>query len=1245
LSNQNTYVNSQTLWSFIVFVLNDYNSNEELDADGFILNNKNTKVNNDTGNKLESIARKEFKSIYNQIIQQNKQTSSTNGLVANFNDSSINSDDSSSNYALEWINVSLRQHNLLNQLAYLLSDEALLKQYYKPNSFLLDRSFVDDFLIYIRAYEHKNYDILNKIKRNFFQLQPQPQPQLQSIPNLVGEPGLESNTSRVSPVKRHIKQNSADLTLLMNSKTISPGASNSQTELSYNRTFELNKSNNDLKNSDQSSLTNSIIELKINELNSSPRVQQHRRMHSFPNIQVNLLKKNSMMAAAAATNTSSNNSATNAADFSNASSTPNDDKNVLNRIDSSSELRAEEDAKIPKLVLNNETKDIDDLIDNQQSTNAYKQADIYEKTDILDLIHAVQINCECSPLDKENSHFIMADLTIAAIELMKTQQLEDELFDEDKFSLNKANDPMAHVNRSNYIRINNKSVSSSNIISSLDNSASNSFAPTMQNSPQQLFFTLDEFTNGSFSPSTSSINTQDPLFLMNNSSSNFSEPHNKKYRTFSNDNKPKLSKSVSSSHYLIDISEVADPLSEENNFQTEKAQSELKNKLNTNSMNFQLSTDSAYRSDYVSTSPILEPQPNELLSSINLSQDFDKSLVISSSFDSSKFSNLKQSASSSQLTQDSSLQTSTSSSTSTVVMRKKLTKNHSFTKPVINEDGFEIVDKEHSNKKVKDSSKVKKLSQSTRERRFSWEKIEIDTAERISARLIETVYTHFDNFLKLKIPHKNGSISSRQSSMFLKLPHLRLFEFFIQYLEYDEYMQTYFELRNSGKLKKYNTSFAENAAALSLRPSSTLNPSMSASSLYLSNSSISMSSSTTSLSQIASTTATNNRTSLFGSRLKSSTSPKSKSNFSKPLSSTSFLKVKSASIAAASAAQIHNLETSKVNDYSGDETASISSSFAFVDKEKKSELIRQISTNLENLSNNGELLSLSTSPTQSIASQYKTLNAARIIGDETWAPVREQLILNYHPKLKRFEQMQQQHFRCADCGIQVRPDQIKTFYYCEYFSKYFCRCCHINNQSYIPAYIVNLLDFRSTFEVSKKAKNFLEKIYKEPLITLESINPSLFEHNSIFLKIQKIRIKLYNSRSYINSCRFASELKEELNAQFDDFIINDYKVYSIETLFKIKKTNYYEQLKQIAIKIIEHIKNCELCSQLGYICGMCNKNDLLYPFDFDKVEKCPNCLACYHRNCLKNPDQCPRCIRKRNRIQSSATNISQALAS
>lgn len=147
----------------------------------------------------------------------------------------------------------------------------------------------------------------------------------------------------------------------------------------------------------------------------------------------------------------------------------------------------------------------------------------------------------------------------------------------------------------------------------------------------------------------------------------------------------------------------------------------------------------------------------------------------------------------------------------------------------------------------------------------------------------------------------------------------------------------------------------------------------------------------------------------------------------------------------------------------------------------------------------------------------------------------------------------------------------------------------------------------------------------------------MFDKTSLFSKIKRLRFILYNSRSYINSCRFAAGIKQDLYKEFDDFIINDQHVYSIETLFKIKKGNYYGQLKLIAIRILEHIKTCEICSQQGYICGFCNKTDLLYPFEYEKVEKCPNCLACYHKSCFKKPEECPRCKRKKNRQQNSAS--------
>ncbi len=186
----------------------------------------------------------------------------------------------------------------------------------------------------------------------------------------------------------------------------------------------------------------------------------------------------------------------------------------------------------PNMQLNNENKEIDDLITNEKTNPKTKRIDIYEKADILDLIHAVQINSECSPLDKENSHFIMCDLTIAANELMKTQELE--LDNELEFShdaaankTNKAKPPIVTTvnNRqsklmgTNSIRINDKSVSSSNLFTSFDQSSiSNSLtSSTKHNSP--LFFTLEQAAD-TYSPIDTHSNSSP---VSNYMSSNFNE--------------------------------------------------------------------------------------------------------------------------------------------------------------------------------------------------------------------------------------------------------------------------------------------------------------------------------------------------------------------------------------------------------------------------------------------------------------------------------------------------------------------------------------------------------------------------------------------------------------------------------------------------------------------------------------------------------------------------------------------------
>ena len=223
----------------------------------------------------------------------------------------------------------------------------------------------------------------------------------------------------------------------------------------------------------------------------------------------------------------------------------------------------------PNMQLNNESKDVDELIIEDNNRNQLrKKEDIFEKVDILDLIHAVQINCECSPLDKENSHFIMCDLTIATNELMKTQELDldddlDLILDSNKTTKNKTLLKQPDMSSTNSIQISNKATTSFNFYSSLESSITNSYvSSTKQNSPQQLFFALDPAE--AYSPIETNSNSSPVSNFFNETNlivDNASVSSNKKDSKRSIKQKSSFNRSFSNSSGLNNIKEV-DQLSE-----------------------------------------------------------------------------------------------------------------------------------------------------------------------------------------------------------------------------------------------------------------------------------------------------------------------------------------------------------------------------------------------------------------------------------------------------------------------------------------------------------------------------------------------------------------------------------------------------------------------------------------------------------------------------------------------------------
>ena len=156
---------SNALWLFVTSVLHPHN--QKLDKSEAI-----------TSKELASVeieAKKDFNLIFNQLMSQH---SDEDNVSRKMSEISMKSNASTAveqtNLSLEWISQSLRQNILLNQLMFLLCDESHIRSYYRKSAFVLDRSFVEDFLNYIRAYEKRDYSILSKIKRNFFSITTQP---------------------------------------------------------------------------------------------------------------------------------------------------------------------------------------------------------------------------------------------------------------------------------------------------------------------------------------------------------------------------------------------------------------------------------------------------------------------------------------------------------------------------------------------------------------------------------------------------------------------------------------------------------------------------------------------------------------------------------------------------------------------------------------------------------------------------------------------------------------------------------------------------------------------------------------------------------------------------------------------------------------------------------------------------------------------------------------------------------------
>ncbi|XP_039620596.1 run domain Beclin-1-interacting and cysteine-rich domain-containing protein isoform X1 [Polypterus senegalus] len=250
----------------------------------------------------------------------------------------------------------------------------------------------------------------------------------------------------------------------------------------------------------------------------------------------------------------------------------------------------------------------------------------------------------------------------------------------------------------------------------------------------------------------------------------------------------------------------------------------------------------------------------------------------------------------------------------------------------------------------------------------------------------------------------------------------------------------------------------------------------------------------------------------------------------------------------------------------------------------------------------------------------------RVRGNLEWAPPRPQIIFNIHPAPKRKVVVAKQNHRCAGCGIRIEPDYIKRLRYCEYLGKYFCQCCHDNNQSVVPSRILRKWDF-SKYYVSNFSKDLLTKIWGDPLFNVEDINSALYRKVKALDQVKHLRVQLVRMKSLLKTCRLAEDLLDQFD-QEPGHLTEDLHLYSLSDLVAVRKGELAPRLRDLVQRGAAHVHRCELCQAKGFICEFCgNDKDIVFPFELQKCRCCEECKACYHKSCFRYDQECPKCRR------------------
>lgn len=266
-----------------------------------------------------------------------------------------------------------------------------------------------------------------------------------------------------------------------------------------------------------------------------------------------------------------------------------------------------------------------------------------------------------------------------------------------------------------------------------------------------------------------------------------------------------------------------------------------------------------------------------------------------------------------------------------------------------------------------------------------------------------------------------------------------------------------------------------------------------------------------------------------------------------------------------------------------------------------------------------------------------TTSSAHMRGNREWAPPRKQIIYHIKQPNKNLQaELAAQGYRCTGCGMKVEPSHAKHFRFCNYVGKYFCQNCHTNAIHIIPAHVLERWSFKK-LPVSNFARDLLSKVHDEPVFSVNPAQHPIYKRVAVMGQAKEMRAQLVAIRQYLRTCRRASKLNQTVESLSP--WTTDLSSFSMNDFLELKAGLKVRQLRAVLLEAISHVKSCPVCQGKGFVCEFCNSDDVIFPFEANKVSTCRDCRCCFHKECFAGSAKCPRCERIKERQKQRVRKI------